>query len=216
VKYLAAIIGLCLFGATARPDSPYEGKYLVVWKSYSPSSPGAELEAGADVTIARDGTLTGRGAYFDQTTITLTGKVRDSGEVAVVENDEGHIATFILRLTYTAFFDGQRRFSTLFPDGRVITGVRLNRGVAAAGIYYAQTDRGDDAYILVERGGTVRAVVYDFDDNKIVLSGAVTGDTFEVSSPNGDKLSGRFAGQKISGRYLDGEGAGSSFDGARY
>jgi hypothetical protein len=119
-------------------------------------------------------------------------------------------------LTYTAFFDGQRRFSTLFPDGRVITGVRLNRGVAAAGIYYAQTDRGDDAYILVERGGTVRAVVYDFDDNKIVLSGAVTGDTFEVSSPNGDKLSGRFAGQKISGRYLDGEGAGSSFDGARY
>jgi hypothetical protein len=216
VKYLAAIIGLFLFGATARPASPYAGEYLVVWRSYSPLSPGAVLEGGADVTIARDGTLTGQGAYFDRTAINLAGKVKDSGEAAVVEDDAGFIATFILRLTYSAFFEGPHRFSAIFPDGRVITGVRIERAQPATGVYHVQTKSGDDAFILVERDGAVRAAKYDFDDNKIELNGFVTGDTFEAEAPNGEKLTGRFDGKKISGRYSDGDGTGSAFDGEKY
>jgi hypothetical protein len=216
VQYLAPLICLFLCAASVQASSPYAGQYLVVWKAYRPTSPDAKLEAGADVTITDDGTLTGRGTSFGDAFITLTGKVRDSGEAAITETDAGRIATYVIVSRYTAHFDGRDRFSVEYPDGQVIIGVRIDREKSAAGFYHAQTGSDDQAYIFVERRGAVRAVVFNAGNARTELSGKVTGDSFQAASPGGAELAGRFVGQKISGRYLNGQGGDSLFKGARY
>ena len=116
---------LCALGvaADASAQSRYAGKY-VAFVTQDDSR-----VAGVNVTIASDGTITGRGTYLDFTEIDLTGTVDAAGDVAITETD-GYNDPF----AFTAVFKANaKKFTAPLAPGSAFKAFRLTRQFSAGG-----------------------------------------------------------------------------------
>ena len=122
MKYLGAVVVVVsslLLCTAARASSKYAGDYYAIATDDDPLK-GSKLVAGINLTVHDDGSLTGRGAYTDLTPVTVTGKVKESGEVTLVQTSDGH------KTTEKAQFDKNgKTFSFALPNGFYVIGKRF-------------------------------------------------------------------------------------------
>ena len=193
--------------ATSLQATPYlTGKYLGLLYDND------ELYGAINITINGDGTVTGRGTDFDLYDINLTGAVDSTGEITLVETDDGD------QFDYAGDFKPNRKkFSAVLDnDGDYIQGLRLASSFPEAGVYFVELDRGNVGFFLVNKDATVDGIIYDDADDEDDFAGTATTSGFTGTTGEGLKFEAVFTASHVSGTYDDGDGAEGSFSGSKY
>lgn len=202
-----SLCALLLFfvAAAAHASSKYAGDYFGI--SYSDGNP----VAGVNITVNDDGTISGKGAYVDLTDITVSGRVKESGKVKIIETSNGQ------RLKYKATFTANgKKFKAHLSTGNVFKGKKVSSGFTEAGIYSASDDQGDEGIFILQNNGSFYGILYDEDDDIISVEGTASSSGFFGEDDDGVTFAGKFNGNVISGTYsYEGETLGS-FDGYKY
>ena len=209
----AALLVLAIFlgiGLT-HAESPYAGKYFLISKQYGPFRNGPKLVSGVNLTVAGDGSLTGRGIALDRkpVAVTVTGNVTAAGEVILSATSNGQTSKF------TADFDADgKEFFLAFPDGLVMTGGKIAADFPQAGVYEVTSSLAEKAVFFVYRDHSVYCIMYGalIKDRIIHLSGTAAADAF-TGGTTARSFEGDFLLPKISGAFSyepDG-GSGAAF-----
>jgi hypothetical protein len=213
MKPLVVVLLTLLLGTLAHASSKYAGKYYAISRDYNPLNTGPTIVAGVNITVRDDGSLTGKGADIDFRPIILTGEVKDSGEVILIETNDGH------RTTETAHFetDGTEFFLAL-PSGFTVTGEKISSKLPQAGVYHASIEDREDVIFFVHRNGSVNGIFFNADGRIVDVDGEATTEGFSARSDNGATFTARFHGEEISGAFSpeDIEPIALPFSGARY
>ena len=196
---------LLFVAATAHASSKYIGKYFGI--SYSNGDP----IAGVNITVASDGTISGKGAYLDLTDITISGKVNGAGKVKIKEFSGGSHSKYTAKLD-----DAGQTFTAYLSTGNVFKGTKVSSSFPQAGIYYAQDDQDDEGIFLLQNDHDFYGVLYDDDDDVISVDGTASSSGFSGEDSEDVTFTGKFEGSDISGTYsYEGETIGD-FQGYKY
>ena len=205
MKTIFAALLLLFVAVSANASSKYAGKYFGI--SYSGSDP----VAGVNITVASDGTISGKGAYVDLTDITISGKVNGVGKVKIKEFSGG------TRMKYIARFDTDgQTFTAYLSTGNTFKGEKVSGSFTQAGIYTASADDGDEGIFILQNDHSFYGVLYDPDDDVISVEGTASSTGFSGEDDDGVTFTGEISGTTISGTYSeDGEILGE-FQGYKY
>jgi hypothetical protein len=213
MKLLVVVISTLLLGTLAHASSKYAGEYYAISKDYNPLKTGPKIVAGMNITVHENGSVTGKGASLDFTPITVTGKVKDSGEMTLVETSDGH------RTKEEPWFStGGKEFFLALPNGFVIGGEKISKKFPEAGVYHVAAETGEEAIFFLRRDGSVHGIVFDASGGLFDVDGEATTEGFSAMSDDGATFEGKFDGTEVSGAYSPNElePLAIPFSGARY
>jgi hypothetical protein len=197
MKSLVVILGtLLLLATSAQAASKYAGNYYAIATDDNPLHSGPKLAAGVNLTVHDDGSLTGRGAFIDFTPIDVTGRVKESGEVILVQTSAGH------QITYNAqFAENGDEFTCYLPSGFYLVGEKIAADFPEAGVYHAKTEAGEEAIFFMRRDASVYGIVFNARGDLVDVAGEATRTGFNASAATGPSFDGQFHGTHINGGF---------------